>query len=210
MNYYCATEMLKHNTGIFRSTIMKKEYLVPQNVPDDVAKFIKMWNSSSGQYVNGAEITEKRHELLDLDAYIHITSPIRRLVDLLNIIKLQKALGIVTLSENAYTFYDKWLNDLDYINITMRSIRKVQCDCNLLDICANDPKLMEKQYDGYIFDKIDRNDGLYQYIVFLPELKMSSRITLRDNFENFDNKKFMLYLFHDEDNFKRKIRVQLL
>jgi exoribonuclease R len=210
MNYYCATEMIKYNTGIFRSTVMKRDFLVPDTVPEDVAKYIKIWNSASGQYVDGAKISIKRHELLDMEAYIHITSPIRRLVDLLNIIKLQKTINIITLSDNAYKFYDKWLNDLEYINITMRSIRKVQCDCTLLDLCANVPETMEKEYDGYVFDKINRNDGLYQYIVFLPELKLSSRITLRDNFENFENKKFKLYLFNDEESFKRKIRLQFI
>jgi hypothetical protein len=69
---------------------------------------------------------------------------------------------------------------------------------------------MEKEYDGYVFDKINRNDGLFQYMVFLPELKLSSRITLRDNFENFENKKFMLYLFNNEEKFKQKIRLHLL
>jgi exoribonuclease R len=210
MNYYSATEMLKHNTGIFRSTIIKRDYLVPDTVPEEVGKFIKIWNSTAGQYIDGTDISIKRHETLDLDAYIHITSPIRRLVDLLNIIKLQNVMGIVTLSDNAYKFYDKWLNNLEYINVTMRSIRKVQCDCNLLDLCVNKPEIMEKEYDGYIFDKLIRNDGLYQYIIFLPELKLSSKITIRDNFENFENKKCMLFLFNDEENFKQKIRVHIL
>jgi exoribonuclease R len=210
MNYYSATEMLKHNTGIFRSTIIKRDYLVPDTVPEEVGKFIKIWNSTAGQYIDGTDISIKRHETLDLDAYIHITSPIRRLVDLLNIIKLQNVMGIVTLSDNAYKFYDKWLNNLEYINVTMRSIRKVQCDCNLLDLCVNKPEIMDKEYDGYIFDKLIRNDGLYQYIIFLPELKLSSKITIRDNFENFENKKCMLFLFNDEENFKQKIRVHIL
>ena len=62
----------------------------------------------------------------------------------------------------------------------------------------------------YLFNKIDRNDGLFQYIVYLPELKLSSRVNLRDNFVNFQNKKFNLYIFNDEDKFKRKIRLNLL
>lgn len=111
MNYYCATEMLKHKTGIFRSTIMKRECSVPDSVPEDVAKFIKIWNSASGQYIDGTLVTNSdtasvRHELLDMDAYIHITSPIRRLVDLLNMIKIQSVLGLVKLSENVDKFYE--------------------------------------------------------------------------------------------------------
>ena len=145
-----------------------------------------------------------------MDAYIHITSPIRRLVDLLNIIKFQQITGMVSLSENTVKFYNKWLGDLEYINTTMRSIRKVQCDCSLLDLCNNDTSVMEKEYDGYIFDKICRNDALYQYIVFLPELRLTSRITLRDNLKNFDCKKFKMFLFNNEEKFKRKIRLHML
>jgi hypothetical protein len=212
MNYNCATEMMKYKTGIFRSTIMKNDFSVPDNIPDDVSKFLKIWNSSSGQYINGEELDIRhiKHDLLDLDAYIHITSPIRRLVDLLNIIKFQQNTGIIQLSENATKFYNKWLGNLDYINTTMRSIRKVQVDCTLLDLCANNTHIMEKEYNGYLFDKILRNDGLYQFMVFLPELKLSSRITLRDNIDNFDCKKFKLFLFNDEESFKKKIRLHLI
>ena len=210
MNYHTATELIKYKTGIFRSTIIKREVIIPETLPEDVSKFIKIWNSASGQYINGTEIINTRHELLDVDAYIHITSPIRRLVDLLNMIKLQQETKLINLSDNANNFYNKWLNELDYINITMRTIRKVQCDCSLLDICNNNPQILEKKYDGYLFNKIDRNDGLFQYIVYLPELKLSSRVNLRDNFVNFQNKKFNLYIFNDEDKFKRKIRLNLL
>jgi hypothetical protein len=68
---------------------------------------------------------------------------------------------------------------------------------------------MEKEYDGYMFDKIVRNDKLFQYIVFLPELKLSSRITLREDINNFESRKFRLYLFNDEESFKKKIRLQI-
>jgi exoribonuclease R len=210
MNYHSAKELIKYKTGIFRSTIIKREFSVPDTVPDDVSKFIKIWNSASGQYINGSEIIDTRHEILDMDAYIHITSPIRRLVDLLNMIQFQQVTGIIKLSENVNKFYNKWLEDIEYINTTMRSIRKVQCDCSLLDLCHNNPEVMDKEYDGYLFDKINRNDGLYQFVVFLPELKLSSRITMRDNFDNFECKKFKLFLFNNEENFKRKIRLQML
>jgi hypothetical protein len=210
MNYHCATELLKHKNGIFRSTIMKKDVSIPDNLPEEVGKHIKIWKSSSGQYLDGSDVeVNTRHDLLEMDAYIHITSPIRRLVDLLNIIKFQQNNDMVKLSENASKFYDNWINELDYINVTMRAIRKVQCDCTLLDLCTNNPDIMEKIYDGYPFDKIIRNDGLYQYIVYLPELKLSSRITSRENIENYARCNFKMYLFLDEDTFKKKIRLQM-
>ena len=213
MNYNTAKELLRNNNGIFRSTIIKKEFAVPEHIPEDVGKFIKIWNSSSGQYIdvktleNGQSIS---HDLLEMDAYIHITSPIRRLVDLLNIIKFQQNSGIVQLSENADKFYNNWLKEIEYINTTMRAIRKVQNDCSLLHYCATTPEVLSKTYNGYAFDKITRNDGLFQYIVYLPELKLASRVTLRDDIGNYEMKQFKLYLFHDEDNYKKKIRLQLL
>jgi len=216
MNSFCAKDLIKHNIGIFRSNIIKSDFIVPDTMPDNVSQFIKTWNNSASQYVNGAEIGDKlktidtRHDILGTESYIHITSPIRRLVDILNMIKFQESLNIIHLSENATKFYDKWVGEIDYINVTTRSIRKVQGDSLLLDLCHNSPEIMNKEYTGFLFDKIDRNDGLYQYNVFLPELNLSSRITGRDNFENFESKKFKLYLFNNEEKFKRKIRLHLL
>ena len=209
MNYHSAKTLLDDKTGIFRTTIVNKNIVVPDNLPDDVNKFIKIWNSASGQYMNGSEIVDTRHEMLNIDAYVHITSPIRRLVDLLNMIKIQKRTS-VELTDNAQLFYEKWLNELDYINTTMRTIRKVQCECSLLDLCHNQPEIMDKEYQGYLFDKINRNDGLFQYIIYLPELKLTSKITLREHYEHFQMEYFKLYLFNNEDKFKKKIRLHLV
>lgn len=215
MNYYSAIKLLKNNNGVFRSTIIKKEITIPNDVPEDVSKFIKIWKSSYGQYINGEEINKDnkiniRHELLEMEAYIHITSPIRRLVDLLNIIKFQENDKMIKLSNDATQFYNNWINELEYINTTMRSIRKVQCDCNLLDLCSNNPNILDKNYDGYLFDKVQRDDGLYQFIVFLPDLKLTSKIIIRDNVDNFEKRQFNLYLFNDEEKFKKKIRLQII
>jgi exoribonuclease R len=223
MNYTCAQDLLKSNTGIFRSTIMKntgtKELptndLLANDLPEDVAKFIKIWNSSCGQYVDLMSIPDKdkeqltKHDFLELDAYIHITSPIRRLVDLLNIIQFQKNHNLITLSNDADAFYKSWISQIDYINSTMRAIRKVQNDCNLLDMCYNDPKAFDKIYDGYCFDKITRNDGFYNYNVYLPELRITSKITIRDDLANYEKRQYKLYLFNNEEKFKKKIRLQL-
>ena len=216
MNYQCAQELLTFNNGIFRSTIISKKVELPDGLPDDVNKFIKIWNSSCGQYVDISSVAEEdrerltKHELLEMDAYIHITSPIRRLVDLLNMIKFQQNHKMIDLSADAIEFYDKWNKQMEYINVTMRAIRKVQTDCNLLDTCARDINMLEKTFDGYCFDKLVRNDGLYQFIVFLPELKMVSRITMRENLDNYEKRQYKLFLFNDEQRFKKKIRLQLM
>ena len=220
MNYHCSQKMLSYKNGIFRSTIIKKEVQLPTGLPEDVEKFVRIWNSASGQYVELNKIVSMnpdidientiRHDMLEMDSYIHITSPIRRLVDLLNMIQFQQNTGLIRLSQNATLFYEKWIAEMDYINITMRSIRKVQNDCHLLHLCHETPSVLDKNYDGYCFDKIVRNDGLFQFIVFLPELRLSCRLTLRENLENYQKKEYKLFIFNDENTFKRKIRLQLV
>ena len=143
-----------------------------------------------------------------MDAYIHITSPIRRLVDLLNLIKFQEVLQLSTLSQNASDFYLYWTDKIDYINVTMRAIKKIQNDCSLLDT-FNKGCILDKLYDGYCFDKIARSDGLFQYIVFLPELKLTSKVTIREDLNNYQLKQYKLFLFNNEERFKKKIRLQL-
>ena len=212
MNFHSAKSLLSHKNGIFRSTIMKRDISIPDHLPEEVCKFIKIWNSSAGQYidVNALNVGQTiNHDHLDMDAYVHITSPIRRLVDLLNIIKFQQNTGMITLSESSALFYDKWIADLEYINTTMRSIRRVQNDCSLLHLCSTSPGVMEKTHEGYAFDKIIRNDGFYQVIVYLPALKLTSRIIMRENIENYDMHQYKLYLFHNEEKFKKKIRLQI-
>ena len=214
MNYNSAQELLNSHSGIFRSTIISNKTLLPDSLPENVHSFIKVWNSNCAQYIDLNSIpnddnSSYRHELLEMDAYVHITSPIRRLVDLLNMIKLQEQKILITLSTDALQFYSKWIEQLDYINTTMRAIRKIQTECSLLDTCFNNPDILNKIYDGYCFDKLARNDGLYQFIVYLPELKLTSKITVRDNLENYEKKQYKLYLFNNEEKFKRKIRLQL-
>jgi hypothetical protein len=214
MNYHCAKALAAKNTGIFRTTTAttnpsNRKILPDSGIPEEVANFVEIWTSVTGQYVHVQP--DLSHTVLDLDAYVHITSPIRRLVDLLNMIQFQRTHEMIGLSEKAGEFYEKWLKELEYINRSMRAIRKVQCDCSLLDLCVNRPETLTKEYDGYLFDKITRDgDGLYQYMVYIPEIKLSSRVTTRENGENFSCRKFRLILFQDEERFKKKIRLHMV
>ena len=92
----------------------------------------------------------------------------------------------------------------------MRAIRKVQCDCSLLDLCVKDNSYMDKEYEGYIFDIITRSDGLFQAFVHLPEINMTTRYTSREQLYNFTKKQFKMYLFQDEHSIKRKIRLMAI
>jgi exoribonuclease R len=206
MNYLTAQEFKKYENGIFRSIKLKQNSDINNiDLPKEVKKFLMSWNSSGGQYLKYENYTS--HDFLKLDAYVHITSPIRRLVDLLNMIQLQNNIGILKMSEKSERFLNYWISNemLDYINITMRAIRKIQTQCELLDKCYNNPEIMEKKYEGFVFDKIKRNDALFQYLVYIPELKLLNKYTSRYEHDNYSKNTYRLYLFEDEDNFKKKI-----
>jgi hypothetical protein len=203
--------MIENKNGIYRSvTLIDRTLEMPTNMPEDVSKFLKIWNCSTGQYSTFCD--QLGHILVSqgVDSYVHISSPIRRLVDLLNSITLQTNLGLIQFGQNALAFYDKWVHKLDYINTTMRAIRRVQTECSLLEMITNRPNISDILFDGYVFDKIKRNDGLFQYIVYLHEIKIVTRITARHDLNNYASGKFKVYLFQDENTLKRKIRLQLM
>ena len=209
MNYEMSKMMLRHKNGIYRGVVEGSKLDIPENLPEDISNFVKIFHSLSGKYSSYENRTPHTYISSGLDSYLHITSPIRRLVDLLNVIKLEENLGDLCLTSNANDFYNMWFERLDYINTAMRNIKKIQTNCSLLYMCVNDENILNKEFAGYVFDKLERNDRLFQYNVYLPELKMVSKITLKDNLQNYSNKLFKLYVFSDEYNIKKKIRLQM-
>lgn len=236
MNHRCAQSFLSYQNGIFRSVIQKEERKDTQekppsaqapapfpsnleHVPEQVANQLKILQSYSGKYVNGDDEREEtlstlRHEILKMDAYVHITSPIRRLVDLLNMIQLQRNLKLNDFSPSAIQFYETWKEKINVINLQMKNTRKVQNECQLLELCVNHPDVMERKYEGYVFEKKPshrfQETGLYEYNVYLPELKLCSKLFSSHDFREYECKTFQLYLFHNEEKFKKKIRLSLV
>jgi exoribonuclease R len=205
MNYLSALQLGKFKTGIYRFAKENKDYEAPDNINKDVKKFLTIWNSTGGKYCKYEDVSA--HEMLKLESYLHITSPNRRLVDMLNMIVFQDKLGIMKISDKAREFYDKWLESMDYINDTMRSIRKVQNDCSLLNLCSTNKELTKKSLKGFVFDKIQRSDNLFQYLVYIHEIKMINRVTTTEDLINLSKYKFQIYIFMDEIKLKQKIRI---
>lgn len=212
MNTQTADLLHSRSKGVFRSV----NYINPvvnhiQGIDEDTVRVIQTWNNTIGQYIAYDGDAQMGHDFMKTKSYIHITSPIRRLVDLLNqIILFGNEKMVVHISDGADKFLKKWLSELDYLNTSMRSIRKVQTDCALLDRCFNSPDVLEKEYSGVVFDKMIRDNFILSYMVYLKELKMLSRINVITDVDNFTTCKFKLYLFENEEKTRKKIRLQLL
>ena len=213
MNHTCSKELSCFNNGIFRCTSFGKEMektKIERKKIDDNA-FFPFLTNQVGSYVNKEEVSSLstlHHSALGLESYLHITSPIRRLVDLLNMIKLQENLKIITLSNESKVFYKKQLDRLEEINETMKKIRKVQNQSTLLELCTNHPEILEKRYEGYVFQKKEKEFGYYSYEVYIIDLKIISKITTNQEFEEGVKYLFQIYIFNHEETVKKKIRLK--
>lgn len=213
MNRYTGIHLANNKTGIFRSVnYISTDF--DENIDtisdQDAVRVIRQWNNTTGQYVfyNDQRIAE--HEIMELTSYIHITSPIRRLVDLLNVMLFMNGCTVNTqISNSANIFLQKWMGELEYINQSMRSIRKIQMECSLLEKVFKEPLIMEREHAGIVFDKMQRNDGTFVYMVYLFDQKLLSRIYTEKNMENYTKANFRIYLFESEDKIKKKIRLQI-
>jgi exoribonuclease R len=167
MNNHCANLLLELNCGIFRSTIENN------NLPLHIKNLLLLFNYT-GLYTTNYD--ETRHESLNLNAYVHITSPIRRIVDIINMICFTYDI----LSSNALVFYNNWIKKIDYINDTTKKIKRLQNNCELLTKTINNDKI----YEGIIID----NETVY-----IVELK--SFIKYKNNLELCGKHNFKLYNF---------------
>jgi hypothetical protein len=172
-------------------------------------RIIKTWNNFSGQYVVYNENLSLEHDIMKIKNYVHITSPIRRLVDLLNQLWISVHLGIIKQpSIDAMDFLHHWLGNMVYLNTSMRSIRKIQTDCNILYECYHRPNILKEIHSGVIFDKLQKNDGSFAYMVYLQDIKVMSRFKSYIHFNNYTTHDFNIYLFDEEHSMKKKIRIQ--
>jgi hypothetical protein len=214
MNLHTGNFMMNEKVGIFRSanyTNPNKHSVITSVIDDDTIRVIKSWNNVSGQYILFDETANLGHNIMNIKSYTQITSPIRRLVDLLNLMILSQKLSLVSgLSNDAQLFLKNWLGELDYLNASIRSIRKIQTDCDVLNRCFTNPDIMLNTYHGIVFDKIMKTDGNYSYMVYLKDIKLLSRFSCHNNFDDLTKLLFKIYLFEDEDKTKKKIRLQLI
>jgi len=226
MNYYSAKNLKKNNTGIL---LKNNITTMTKCLHNESNNLIKSWYLSKSEYfsvINKIDNTFDNvttHESLQLDAYTHITSPIRRLVDLLNLIEMQQIHNLFEFSKEARQFYNKWTNEenIVFINTNMKATRKLQNECTLLDMLNNIPEIIEKSFNGIIVDiknktsptriKETSENNKLVYVVYIPELKITSKITKQTTqciHELYSQIKCKLYMFPDEYNIKQKIRLE--
>lgn len=212
MNSYTGTKLSEYKTGIFKTmhsnnTILRDDIDTENEMSENTFQVIRNWNNTTGKYLFYNNIDNAETNLPKY--YSQVTSPIRRMVDLLNQIVLLKELKLIdNISDQPQTFLNKWLSEIDYLNSSMRSIRKIQLECEVLNKCFNDPSIMDNDYEGVVFGKENKTNDKITYMVYLEKIKLLSKITVRNDMPNYSKHKFRIYLFEDEDKIRKKIRLQ--
>ena len=233
-NKYLADYLYSKNIGIYRHyhNLNSHSHARIKNVDDDTTSELKKVNipkailfhisnfkTHSSRYCllhnNDKEYAENAGEniFVSNDLYLQASSPIRRIVDIINNIALLRVLlGESVHFKKADKFYEFWTSpqQLEYINISSRTIRKVQSKCKIYSqYLYNKENNITQNYEGYVFDKLEKHDGKFQYMVYLPSLKLTTYITVLQDLENYSCHLFQLFVFMNQEQDKNKIKLQL-
>ena len=209
MNKEVGASLKTKETGIFRNAVYKNiiQNEDHNNLDETVRRMVRAWNNTDCKYVSFNKDVNLRHDMMDVSEYVHITSPIRRIVDLLNQIMLAYSEKlVVTQSDKAINFLNKWVINIDGLNRDMKAIRKVQSDCQLLERCTNNPNLLENIYHCILFSKTNNGDDTYSYMVYLTSENILTRIKTHTEYIDLSIHTCKLFMFSDEDNIKNKIK----
>tara|TARA_Y100000389_G_scaffold144831_1_gene143257 strand:- start:21587 stop:23257 length:1671 start_codon:yes stop_codon:yes gene_type:complete len=207
-NHYVADYLSKENYGIYRILETHSSLTLDNqnNVPTHIYDYIINLKRNGSRYDMIKAIEDKSK------LYLQITSPMRRLVDIINNISLLKMMGIITEESKAIQFHSYWTHKdkIEYINICSRSIRKIQSKCKIYSQYLYDRENdIDTKYQGYVFDKILKEDSKYKYMVYIPKLNLTTYITILQHLNNYSCHLFKLFVFMDQEKDKNKIKLQI-
>ncbi len=176
MCFKVGAELHGRSVGIFRTLNVPLEEYLPSN-----------------KYIPAAEVTQA--------PYAHITSPMRRLVDVINAAVLFEPEN----SPAAIEFCTQWVDRLAELNAASRAIRRVQNEYALLRMYD---EIKDCQHSGLILSsETYEKEGIYYYTVFLEHIRLLGRFQSTEAIEGRNI--FMVFKFDKESCFRKKIRLGL-
>jgi exoribonuclease R len=209
-NALIANILKSHHSGIFR-TVQPTIFDENQSPDQRPGQHQHEWNTyHRGKYQLYDPNTDLSHAALHLPEYIHITSPIRRLVDIINqIILYDTALrSFYSLSENSLNFLQKWTNvsEIDRINQQMQSIQKIQTECFLLWQFTEKPEMLKRPYRGTVVECSENKHTIYLY-----DFRLFCSVKHGDESWTIGSEhEFKIFVFKDENTFHKKIKVSMV
>jgi exoribonuclease R len=204
MNESCGKLLHSNQCGIFRKTTTSITETTPtENMQSNEMFLYHFTNNISSEYAVFDESTTYHHATLKMDYYVHITSPIRRLVDLLNQICFLKIINS-QLSQPATDFLQSNCQKIQKINTNSKAIRKVQMNCELMYLSIHND-IMNNTYDAMVFQQAEKG-----YLVYISELKLLAKIKTTKDLSIKTMIQCRIYVFQKEDSITQKIKVDLV
>lgn len=207
-NKYAADVFRTNSIGIYRLSVLNpSKTRIPRGIDDDILKFATTWNSRTGEYAT--QLPDINANIIDTST--HITSPMWRIVDLINITILQQLTRVYIFKTIPPDFINKWTSpaQIAHINESMRHIRKLQTDCSLLHLVDTKYTDTSIKHAGYIVAIIEVDENTFKYTIYSTILNILVRTTSTLMYTLFDKCLFTMYAFKDEHTFTNKIKVQL-
>lgn len=200
MNIESAKILFENNKGIFRNFTLKKDSDRIENLTDlNLKNFIKIWELGESEYCNFNKV--EKHRLIN-HIYCHITSPIRRIVDIINMHELINILNLYKFNE--YPNYLEW--KIESINSIAKNIKKIQNESKILNKFIKTPEILNKLFNCII---ININNELHECSILIKDIDYICYLK-NNNYELYKNYTCQLYLFEDGYSLKRKIRVKII
>ena len=198
--------MAQKKSGIYRAAVIKNKEQAP--AVEAPAMLKHLIQNVAGEYCPYSEL--KPHELIGggLECYLHITSPIRRVVDIVNMYEMLK--DKFQWSAEAQLFMQTWQSKIDTINIKTKAIRKLQNETELLKVYKNNK---DQDYIGFVFAPAERlinGTVSYKYKVYIPETKLFTSVVSNKKLKEYTSVYFSAHLFLDETKMTKKIRLQIV
>lgn len=197
-NTRVAKNLRSNKCGVYRK--VKCGLTAPSTIPHYVPG-VRIWEQKVvGSYVPFSENMDVSHDMLLVQEYVHFTSPIRRLVDVINQVFL-----VSSKSSRAQNFIDR--SDLSILNKHMKNIQKVQSECMILDRVVNDPQFENGgSVTAIVLAQLDN----FRYTVYVPALSWISTVYSEVECAKHTELTCRVYIFEGEDKLRRKIRLEVV
>ena len=188
---------------------------IPGLLEHDVEKAIgRHYGITDEKQFIGEYTTEPRpHTTLNIPTYLHITSPIRRMPDIINIAihMLREEYILCKLSSNVFKqftaaldIYQSTKDDfVNRLNTQMLNIKRVQRQCELFAaaVAINNTR---RQYNAVLCNMVDVEKGEWE--IYIPDLRLFTFVII-PSVEIHTVIHCELYSFYDETTTRKFVKV---
>jgi exoribonuclease R len=217
MNKYVCNWLDSRNLPCIYRVNMRKSG--KKELPEKMKELERKIGYYSGNYCTKENIDlQKNAENNDILVWTHITSPMRRLTDLTNMITV--VLNIEERKQctvNKYLcltqFRDYCLSIVEKINYEYKKSRRVSLDCELFNfIKQSSDKILTKEYEGLILDVENTNEYEQNLVTYIEELSRIFNIKNKivDNktkFSEYDKINCRIIVFDECQTINDKVRL---